>query len=78
MFRPAGLVHAVALDGLDEEHRGLPRGVHGPVEGGVHLVRVVAAALEPPDLLVGHIGDQRFRLGIAAEEVLAGGRRLST
>ena len=35
-------------------------------------MRVVAAALEPPDVLVGHVGDERPGLGVAAEEVLAG------
>ncbi len=67
----AGLPHAVALDRLGEDHRGLPRVTNGGVVGGVDLLRVVAAAPQRPDLVVGPVGDHRRRLRIPAEEVLA-------
>ena len=41
------------------------------VVGGVDLQRVVAAAVQRPDLVVGPVGDHRRSLGIRAEEVLA-------
>ena len=34
-------------------------------------MRVVAAAVEPPDVVVGHVGDHREQLLVLAEEVLA-------
>src|SRR5690606_13257953 len=39
-----------------------------------NLDRIVAAAVQPPDVVVRHIGDHRLQLGMAAEEVLAGVR----
>ena len=39
----AGAPHAVALDRLGEDHRGLALVVHGGVVGGVDLARAVAA-----------------------------------
>ena len=71
VLRLAALAHAVALDGLDQQHGGLADGLHGLVVGGVHLLRVVAAALQAPDVVVAHLGDHLQRGRIAAEEVLA-------
>ena len=67
----AGLAHAVALDGLGEDQGRLALVLHRGVVGGVDLERIMAAAGERPDLVVGHVGDQRLRLGVLAEEVLA-------
>ena len=53
----AGLAHPVALDRLGEDHRRLARVLDGRRVGGVDLARVVAAAVEQPDLLVGHVRD---------------------
>ena len=39
--------------------------------GGVDLARIVAAAVERPDLVVGHVRDQLEQLRVLAEEVLA-------
>jgi hypothetical protein len=67
----AGLAHAVALDGLGQDH-GRPAGMpHGVVIGRVHLVRVVAAAVQSPQVLVGHACDHGLELGVLAEEMLA-------
>ncbi len=63
--------HAVALDGLRQDHRRLPLVLHRGRVGGVHLVRIVAAAVQAPDLLVGHRGHHLAQLGVLAEEVLA-------
>ena len=67
----AGLAHAVALDRLGEDDRRLPRVLHGRRVGGVDLVRVVAAAVEAPEILVGQVGHHRLELRVLAEEVLA-------
>ena len=44
----------VALDGLGQDHRRLTLVLRRRAVGGVHLAVVVTAALEVPDLLVGH------------------------
>ena len=68
----ARLAHAVALDGLGQDHGRLALVVHRGVIGGIDLVRVVAAAVELPDFLVAHVRDQRLQLLVLAEEVLPG------
>ena len=68
----AGAAHAVALDGLGEDHRGLALVVHGGVVGGVDLARAVAAAVERPDLRGRSCRATRsFSSRVGAEEVLA-------
>ncbi|CAG7421621.1 hypothetical protein PICSAR35_04397 [Mycobacterium avium subsp. paratuberculosis] len=61
----------VALDGLGQDHRGLALVVDGGPVGGIHLAVVVAAALEVPDLGVGHVLHQRLGARVAAEEMVA-------
>ena len=67
----AGHAHAVALDRLREDHGRLAGVLDGGGVGGIDLLRVVPAAPELPDLLVGPVLHHRARLGILAEEVLA-------
>ena len=67
----ARLAHAETFDGLREDDGRLAavrarRGV-----GRIDLARIVAAAVEAPDLLVRHVGDHGLELGVLAEEVLA-------
>ena len=66
----ARLAHAVALDGLGQDDRGLALVVLGGVIGRIDLERVMAAADQRPDLVVGPAGDHGGELGILAEEVL--------
>ena len=70
VLRLAGLAHAVALDRLGEDDRRLALVLDGRVVRRVDLVRIVAAAVQVPDVLVGPVGDQRLQLG-RVEEVLA-------
>ena len=42
------------------------------VVGGVHLVRIVAAPVQAPDVLVAHVGDHLLELRVAAEEAFPG------
>ncbi len=63
--------HAVALLGLGEDHRGLALVVHGGVIGGIDLDRVVAAAFQAVDVVVGELRHQRLQLRVLVEEVLA-------
>ena len=67
----AGRAHAVALDGLGEDHGRAALGAHRLGVGGVDLRRVVAAAVEAPDLVVGPVLDALGQLRVGAEEVLA-------
>ena len=67
----AGLAHPVALDRLGQDHRRRADVVHGRLVGRVDLRRVVAAARQRPDLVVGHVRDQVEQLRVLAEEVLA-------
>jgi hypothetical protein len=52
VLRLARLAHAVALDGLGEDHRRLAGVLHRRGVGGVDLVRIVAAAVQAPDVVV--------------------------
>ena len=67
----AGLAHPVALDGLGQDHRRRADVVHRRLVRRVDLGRVVPAAAQRPDLVVGHVRDQVQQLGVLAEEVLA-------
>ncbi len=67
----AGDAHPVALDRLREDHGRLPLVADGRVVGGVDLLLVEPAAVEQPDLLVGHVRDALEQHRVAAEEVLA-------
>ena len=67
----AGLAHPVALHGLGEDHGRLAGVLGGRGVGGVDLLRVVAAAVELPDVVVGHVRDHLEQLGVLPEEVLA-------
>lgn len=69
--RLAGRAHAVALHRLGEDHGRHALGVHRFVVRGIDLVRVVAAAVEAPDVVVGQVRHQLGGFGVLAEEVLA-------
>src|SRR3546814_9134859 len=47
------------------------RSVRRRMVSRVHLVRVVAAAVEPPDVVIAEVGDHLACLRILAEEMLA-------
>src|SRR5690606_11066706 len=69
--RLAGRAHAVALDRLGQDHGRLALGLRGVAVGRVDLVRIVAAAVEAPDVVVGQAGHHGGRLRVLAEEVVA-------
>ena len=62
---------AVALDRHGEDDGGAALVLHRALVGVVDLDRVVAAAVQAIELLVGVVLDQLEQLGILAEEVLA-------
>jgi len=65
--------HAVAFNGMRQDDRGLAvGGVHRFVIRRVNLERVVATAVELPDIFVGEVVDHRLGFGIFAKEVLTG------
>src|SRR6185436_7365327 len=63
--------HAVALLGLRQDYRRLALVQRSLLISGVDLQRVVAAALQPVDIVVAHAGDELAQLGILVEEMLA-------
>ncbi len=71
VLRFARLAHAVTLDGFGENHRRLLLVFHRRCVSGVNFVRIVAAAIQAPDIIVGHAGDHFQELGIFAEEIFA-------
>ena len=66
-----GRPHAVALDGLGQDDGRLTLVRDGGTVGGIHLVRIVPAAVQAPQVLVGHVGDHRLEFRVLAEEVFA-------
>ena len=70
VLRLARGAHAVALDRLGEDDGRLALVIHGRVIRGVDLVRIVAAAVEVPDLVVRPVAHELLQLG-RVEEVLA-------
>ncbi len=67
----APVAHAVAFLGLGQDDGGLALVPHRRVIGGVNFDRIVPAALEPVDVLVGQVGDDGLQLGVLVEKVLA-------
>ena len=67
----ARVAHPVALDRLGQDHGRLAAMRDRLGVGGVDLLGVVAAAIEAPDLGVGHALDHLRQLGVGAEEMLA-------
>ena len=67
----AGDAHPIALHGLGQDHRRLAGVLDRRVVGSEHLLLIVAAAIEQPDLLIGHVLDPLEQARVAAEEVLA-------
>ena len=67
----AGLAESVALDRLGQNHRRLALVLRGGLVGGIDLARVVAAAQQLADLLVGEMIHQFEQFGIFAEEMFA-------
>ena len=69
--RFARRTHAVTLHRLGQDHRGHAGGVHRLMVGGVDLVRIMAATVEAPDIVIGHVGHHRGSFRVFAEEMLA-------
>jgi len=64
-----GHPHAVTLDGLGQDHRGLALGFRGGLEGGVNLEHVVAAPVQGPDVVIGPVRHQLLQFR-GVEEML--------
>ena len=64
------LAQGPSLDGLGQDHGGLVLDLVGGLEGGVHLLVVVAPPGQDPQLLVGQVVDELAQSGVGAEEVL--------
>ena len=70
VHRFAGFAHAIALDGLGENDGRLALVVGRRLERRVDLVRIMAAAVQCPDVVVGPIGHHSLEFR-GVEEVLA-------
>lgn len=65
--------HTVTFNGVRQDDRGLAvRGIHRLVIGRIHLERVVATAVEFPDIFVREVFDHRLGFWVLTKEVLAG------
>ena len=71
VLRLTGLAHTVALDGLGEYHGRLAAMLHGRRIGRVDLMRIVATAIEAPDVVVGHRRHQLKQFRVFAKEMFA-------
>ena len=67
-----GLAEPEALDRLGKDDRGRTFVGDGRCVGCIHLHRIMTAAVQAPDLIVGHVGDHFLELRILAEKMLAG------
>ena len=67
----ARLAHAETFDGLRQDHRGRAHVSDRGCIGRIDFFRIVAAAIEVPNLLVRHIGDHLLEFRVLAEEMLA-------
>ena len=71
VFTLGDFPHAIALDGLDQQHRGLAFMAGCCRKGSVDLVGIMAPTVKSPDVLVAHAGDHLQQFRVLAEEVLA-------
>ena len=67
-----GFAHAVALDRFCQDDGGLAAVLGCRRERGVNLVRVVSAAVESPDVFIGHIRHHGSQFIVLAKKVLPG------
>ena len=67
----ARVSHTIALHGFREDHRWLAGMMRGGVVGGIHLERIVAAAVQPVDVIVGQIFHHLQKRFVLTEEVIA-------
>ncbi len=67
----AGLAESVALHRLGQNHRRLALVLRGGLVGGIDLARVVTAAQQLANLVVGEMVHQFEQFGIFAEEMFA-------
>jgi hypothetical protein len=65
------LAHPESLDGFRQYHGGRAFVSDGGGIGRVHLLRIMAAAVQTPNFLVRHVGDHLLELRVFAEEMLA-------
>ena len=67
----AGFAEAVAFHRFGQNHRRLALVLHGRFVGRIHFARIVAAAQQLADLVVGEVVHQFEQFGIFAEEMFA-------
>src|SRR5258708_3022468 len=67
----AGFTQSVTFDGLGQDHGRLTGMLDGAFVSVVNLLRIVTAAAQVSNLLVGHVLHQLQHLGLSAEEFFA-------
>ena len=70
VFAFAALAHTKAFHGFNQQHGGLTLMVHRLVVRRIHLLGVMATALQTPNVVVAHVGHHFERLGVLAKKVL--------
>src|SRR5690606_34520987 len=64
--------HAIAFDGMRQNNGGLTFVIHRCVVSRIHLVRIVATAVETENILIAQVFNQLFQLGIHFKKVFTG------
>ena len=67
----AGVTHAIPFDCFSQYNGRLPLMMKCRMIGSIYFVRVVSAAVQPPNVAIGHIGNHGFEFGIFPKKVLA-------
>ena len=70
VFALTAFAHTKTFHGFNQQHGGLTLMVHRLVISRIHLLRIVAAALQTPNIVVAHVGHHLERLGVLAKEML--------
>ena len=70
VFAFAALAHAKTFHGFNQQHGGLTLMVHRLVVSRIHLLGVMATALQTPNVVVAHVGHHFECLGVLAKKVL--------
>ena len=71
VFAFTGAAHAKTFDGLDQQHRRLAFVFHCSGISGIHLLRIVAATTQIPNIVIAHLGHHLQGLRVTAKEMFA-------
>ena len=65
------IAHAIALNGLGENHGRLTCVLCRCRESGINFIRIMTAAIQTPDIIITHARNHLKQLGMFAKEMIA-------